>query len=269
MDEIDNGKVDLIISGPPYWDYIDYGAYASGDKSFKWQKNSSYDNYLDELRGWYQECYRVLRPGRFCVSCLGTVRRDGKTFPLPFHAVAILEEIGFEFCYEIVWRKLHGGRPHAGVLVQNPYPGYYIPNCRTEYLLVFRKDPSVSFVPDKKLLRTEDHQIKLGELFAKEISNNVWNVVPGAYPLSGKHPCPFPIEIPHRLIRMLSKKEELILDPFMGIGTTARAAKSLDRRFIGYELETEFIQIASDSLKLPFKQRKQTVCRYESIEEEY
>ena len=72
----------------------------------------------------------------------------------------------------------------------------------------------------------------------------------------GKHPCPFPPEIPLRLISLLSLKGETVLDPFMGSGTTARAARMLGRRFVGYETEKRFVQVAKKDVDKPLKARK-------------
>ena len=65
------------------------------------------------------------------------------------------------------------------------------------------------------------------------------------------HPCPFPIELPYRLIRLFSLRDELVLDPFMGIGTTARAAAALGRRFVGFERERRFIDRAAHLVSKP------------------
>jgi len=264
--EIPDDAIDLIISGPPYWEYIDYRSYLS-QETFVWTKGSSYDDFLDKMNLWHRECYRVLRPGRYCVVNLGTVRKEGRCYPIPFDAMPILQSIGFEFCFEIIWHKISGGRQHAKVTVNHPYPGYYTPNNRTEYLLVMRKDPSTAFCSNKETQRSRRNRIPTDDLFKKEISNNVWHILPACFPLNGKHPCPFPPEIPYRLIRLFSLEGETVLDPFMGIGTTARAAKELGRHFIGYEVEQEFIDIALKDLDQPFIQRRPTICRFDGHEE--
>ncbi len=262
MDEVEDSGVDLIISGPPYWDYLNYGAFAAGKRGadIRWNRRRTYSSFLNDLGGWYQECFRVLRSGRFCVVNVGTLRKDGRTYPIPFHAVGILEKIGFAFCYEILWHKLSGGRPDARGIISHPFPGRYIPNNRVEYLLVFRKDPETPFENGRPI--TPDEQIDITDLFKRETANNVWHIPPATYPLSGDHPCPFPPEIPHRLIELLSRVGETVLDPFMGIGTTARAARMLNRHFIGYELEEQFVKIAKSRVDLPLRFRRPTVCRY-------
>jgi modification methylase len=264
MDEVLQESVDLIITGPPYWRYIDYSAYVD-QKEFVWPKGNSYESYFEDLKKWFTECFRVLRKGRYCIINLGTVRKDGRCYAIPFHSVPVLEDIGFEFCFEIIWHKISGGRRHARGIIQHPYPGYYIPNNRTEYLLVFRKDSSTPFYEEKSKLKTKKHQIEIDDFFKKQVANNVWYIMPPCFPLNGKHPCPFPPEIPYRLIPLFSTKGEIVLDPFMGIGTTARAARMLGRRFIGYEIQQSFVDIALASIDEPLQIRNPTICHYDTL----
>lgn len=252
MDAIPEGAVDMILAGPPYWDYIDYNAYLKGD-DYVWRRSCSYEEFLSKLGKWFIECCRVLKPGRYCIVNLGTVRHKGRCYPLPFHAVAKLEEAGFEFCYEIIWHKVSGGRQHARNFVQKPYPGYFIPNNRVEYLLVTRKMPTVDFYrPGQE----KPAPFIIDEHFTRDIANDVWHIMPSCHPYNGDHPCPFPPEIPLRLIPFFSLPGEIVLDPFMGIGTTARACRMLDRRFIGYEIEQGFINIALENIDIPLPFRK-------------
>ena len=264
MSHVGDGTIDLIISGPPYWDYIDYTAYAAGKSTKRQQRRQQrpYPDYLADMRRWYRECFRVLRRGRYCVVNVGSIRRQGQCYPIPFHTVGVMEELGFEFCYEIIWHKIAGGRPDARVFVKHPYPGRYLPNNRTEYLLVFRKDSSTPF--DGGIPFEEDERLTLDRFFKCETANNVWHIMPACDPIDRGHPCPFPPELPYRLIQLLSRKGELILDPFIGIGTTARAARMLNRRFIGYERENAFVQQALANLNIPLRMRRQTTCIYKT-----
>jgi modification methylase len=265
MDALPNEAVGLIISGPPYWTFIDYHAFAEG-KPYLWQQVDSYDLYLQSLATWHHECFRVLAPGRYCILNLATIERDGKTYPIPFHAVSILEQIGFHFRFEIVWHKVSGGRPRARNFVKKPLPGRFSPNIRTEYLLVFQKTPKEPFRPGLIKELHDLYRINIDDFFVREIANNVWHIPP---PHKGKnpvHPCPFPDEIPLRLIELFSLPGETVLDPFMGVGTTARAAKALDRYFIGYEKEDKFREYANRALRTPIVRRSSLVCQYKSFE---
>lgn len=263
MPEVPSGAIDLILAGPPYWDYIDYPRYIADSASDYYTPSNemSYSEYLARLRTWFEECFRVLRDGRYCVVNLGVIRKAKRSYPLPFHAVSILEEIGFDFCHEIVWHKVSGGRMHARVAVQHPYPGYYMPNSKTEYLLVFQKHPHVAF-EESDIQRQDQNQFEIDEVFKKEIANNIWHIMPACPPYNGKHPCAFPPEIPFRIIKLFSLHGETVLDPFMGIGTTARVARMLGRHYIGYELEKEFIETANRDIDIPMKIRRPTLCKF-------
>lgn len=268
MAEIGDSSIDLIVTGPPYWSYINYNAYVQGQPHV-WSSDQPYKAFLDDLQKWGEECWRVLKPGRYAVFNLGTVRRDGRCYPLPYHAVPILEKADFEFAYEVIWHKVSGGRRHARNLIQTPLPGYYLPNNRIEYLLFFRKKPEVPFLAFADY--EPEHFLEISELFKLEIANNVWHIMPPCHEdkrNDSGHPCPFPPEIPIRLIQLLTLPGETVLDPFMGVGTTARAARMLGRHFVGYEKEPVFIRAALAALDVPLKVRRPTVCRFELLQGE-
>lgn len=87
------------------------------------------------------------------------------------------------------------------------------------------------------------------DFFTREIANNIWNIPVGqGRKEHGAHPCPFPLEIPARLIELFSVAGDTVLDPFMGTGTTAVAARRLGRHFVGYEREAKFCKHAEDRL---------------------
>lgn len=262
MDELPDGSMDLIISGPPYWDFIDYNAFCRGEHHL-WQKRTPYEKYLQDLAKWHKECFRVLRSGRYCIVNLTTMARGNQTYPIPFHSVALLENIGFSFCFEIIWHKVSGGRSRMRNFVQYPHPGKFTPNIRTEYLLVFRKSPEKPFMHCDKKTVLNGNRILLDDFFVREIANNVWHIPPPGKGIKPVHPCPFPLEIPVRLIKLFSLSAETVLDPFSGIGTTAKAAKALGRYYIGYEVESDFIRVAIEQMKKPVKWRPQILCKYE------
>lgn len=261
MDELQDGTIDLIVSGPPYWTFIDYAAFNRGD-DYLWRQEHPYEAFLEDLSRWHLECFRVLRPGRYCIVNLATMAKGSKTYPIPFHAVSVFEKIGFSFCFEIIWHKVSGGRTRARNFIQRPYPGNFTPNIRTEYLLVFRKYPSQPFSKNLGRFGEETYRVEIDDYFVRETANNVWHVPPPHKGNNPDHPCPFPIEIPSRLIQLFSLPGETILDPFMGVGTTARVAKALGRHFIGYETEERFIQKALESLEKPINVRPQIMCEY-------
>ncbi len=261
MSEIPDDAIDLIISGPPYWSLIDYSAFTQG-RPHLWQGTESYDQYLSKLGTWHQECFRVLRPGRYCIVVLGTIEKDGKTYPIPFDALPILQGIGFYFEYEIIWNKISGGRQSARNFIRHQTPGSYRPNIRTEYILVMRKDPAIPFVRSGAK-PNRGFGVDVDDFFVREMANNIWNIAPRNMAHDKAHPCPFPIELPHRIVQLYSQQDEIVLDPFMGIGTTAKAAKMLGRKYIGYEKEEPFRAFAESALdELEGETISKMVCDY-------
>jgi site-specific DNA-methyltransferase (adenine-specific) len=264
MDEIQNETVDLIVTSPPYWNAIDYDVHtADKTKWFRTRKGEEYEKYLEWLTRCFQECYRVLKPGRFCCVVIGTVLYKGKHYPLPQHFVSLMEKIGYEFYQDIIWYKVTGGVKRAGVTIQNPYPGYYCPNIMTEYILIFRK-PGPKFYRTRTKEEKEKNKIPIDELFTKELANNIWHIAP-VPPNQYDHPCPFPEEIPYRLIKFFSYEGDLVLDPFLGIGTTAKVANNLNRRWVGYEIKEKYLKIAEKRLSEPLNLREQLISVFEKI----
>ena len=176
MAELPDDAIDLVVAGPPYWNCIDYGAYAKGEPH-QWQGGGSYEAFLEQLKAWFTEVFRVLRPGRYCAVNLGTVRHESVTKALPFHAVKILEDVGLTFCWEIVWHKPAGGRRAARNFYRKPFAGSFIPNNVVEYLLVFRKQPDERFASRTELLADVENAVVTDEVFRREIANNVWHII--------------------------------------------------------------------------------------------
>jgi DNA modification methylase len=262
MDALRDGEVDLIITSPPYWNAIDYDAHAR-DKTrwFRTRRGEKYDAYLAWLERCFAECLRVLKPGGFCCVVIGTVLYRGKHYPLPQHFCALMERLGYEFHQDIVWYKVTGGVKRAGVTIQHPYPGYYLPNIMTEYILIFRK-PGPKIYAGKSMRQKRESAVPIDELFKKELANNIWHIAP-VPPNQYDHPCPFPEEIPYRLITLFSYPGDLVLDPFLGIGTTVKVANHLGRRWVGYEIKRKYVQIARRRLRDPLSLRAQLICVFE------
>ena len=126
-----------------------------------------------------------------------------------------------------------------------------------EKILIFRKG-SVVHRKDPK------SKIIIDEITKKDISNSLWNIVP-VPPKFIDHPCPFPEEIPFRLIRLYSNVRDLVLDPFVGSGQTTKAAKFLKRRFIGIDVVQEYVDLARKRLDEPIHLRDQLVPKWQKI----
>ena len=178
--------------------------------------------------------------------------------------VTKLVESGWEFHQDSIWHKTTAGVKRAGVSIQKPYPGYFYPNIMSEYILIFRKTGQKIFEnrsnDEKDLARYE-----INKLFTMDIANNLWHIAP-VPPNYLDHPCPFPEEIPYRLIQMYSYPNELILDPFTGSGQTPKVSKALGRKYVGYETIQKYVELTEKRIKEPLSIREyQLIARFDKI----
>lgn len=265
MDEVPEGTVDLVVTSPPYWNAIDYEQHVEDPTAwYRTREGGPYEEYLDWLEHCFREVWRVLKPGGFCAVVIGTVLFEGRHYPVPHHFTTLMtERLGFLFHDEITWHKVTGGVKRAGVTIQNPYPGYYYPNIMTESILIFRK-PGPTLHQERGIQEKEAAAFEIDDLFKREIANDVWHIAP-VPPNHLPHPCPFPEEIPYRLIRMFSYPGDTVLDPFVGIGTTAKVARALGRHYIGYDVQPAYIEIARRRVNEPLHLRRQLVAVFEKV----
>lgn len=264
MDELSDGVVDLVVTSPPYWNAIDYEQHVKDPSAwYRTRRGGEYEEYLAFMERCFTEVFRVLKDGGFCAVVIGTVLQNGQQYPVPQDFTVMMGRIGYLFHEHIVWHKVTGGVKRAGVAIQKPYPGYFNPNIMTESILIFRK-PGPKIFEGRTEAEKEESRYEVDDIFTREIANNVWHIAP-VPPNYLPHPCPFPEEIPYRLIRLYSYVGDLILDPFLGIGTTAKVARALGRRCVGYEIHEAYLSIARKRLMEPLHLRDQLIARFEKI----
>jgi len=222
-----DGVVDLIITSPPY----NVGkAYATHGDSLP------LDEYLALLESVWKECYRVMAPsGRIAINVAGV---DRKPY-LPLHSYITLQmlQLDFNMRGEVIWNK------GASVGVSTAWGSWCKPSNPTlrdvhEYILIFSKsDWAMGHKGETDLVSEE---------FVK-LTKSVWDM-PTASAKKAGHPAPFPLELPNRLIKLYTYKNDLVLDPFMGSGTTCVAAEQLGRRWIGVDLDPGYCALAEQNI---------------------
>ncbi len=242
MSELHDQSVHLIVTSPPYWQLKDYGA----DQQIGF--HDDYETYINHLNLTWQECFRVLHNGcRLCINIGDQFARStyyGRYKIIPIHTeiIKFCEMIGFDFMGQIIWQKATTMNTSGGASIMGsfPYPRNGIVKLDFEYILLFKKQGDAP----KPTKEQKDHSA---------LTNEEWNTFfnghwyfPGAK--QDKHLAMFPEELPHRLIKMFSFHGETVLDPFMGSGTTALAAKNLNRNSIGYEIHSDFIPIIKEKI---------------------
>ena len=269
MQELATASVALTVTSPPYWNAIDYDIHVNGNGS-EWYRTRQYNNgfegydeYLNLLTKIFLEVQRVTNPGGFCAIVIGTVLMNGQHVPVPFDITTRLVSEGWEFHQDIIWHKTTAGVRRAGSFIQNPYPGYYYPNIMTEYILVFRKPgPKIYRQRDK---RRESNRLEVDRLFKMDTANNIWHIAP-VPPRTIEHPCPFPEEIPYRLVEMYSYQGDTVLDPFVGSGQTTKIAAALGRIAVGYDTEEKYVEYSKKRIAEPLRLRnQQLIARFEKI----
>jgi DNA modification methylase len=244
MAEVADESVHLVITSPPYWHIKDYGV------PNQIGYGQSLYEYLYDLSRVWRECWRVLKPGRrLCINigdqfARAVVYGQYKVIPLHAEIIAQCETIGFDYLGAIIWQKKTTMRPSGGAVVMGsfPYPPNGIVELDYEHILLFRK-------PGK--LEPLDSEARE----ASALSRDEWKIYfSGHWYFAGErqslHEAMFPIELPRRLIRMFSLVGETVLDPFVGSGTTIKAALELGRNAIGYEVQPAYIPIIREKLNI-------------------
>lgn len=257
---LEDDSVTLTVTSPPYWNAIDYDIHEKDPT--QWYRTRRYSagyTEYEEYLGWAERIFsgvlKKTRPGGYCAIVIGTVLLNGRHYPVPFDLTAHLSRAGWHFHQDIIWHKVTGGVKRAGVTIQKPYPGYYYPNIMTEYVLIFRKPGGAIYTARPRSIR-DKARIPINRLFTTDVANTVWHIAP-VPPGHLDHPCPFPEEIPYRLIQLYSYPGDLVLDPFVGSGQTLKVAKHLGRHFVGFETVKKYVDYARGRLNEPLAIRRQ------------
>jgi len=221
MSQLPDNCIALAFTSPAY----------NAGKDF--DKDLGLGEYLDEIKRVGQEVYRVLRPGgRYVINVANLGRKP--YIPMHKYYYDVHINCGFLPMGEIIWQKARGAN---GSCAWGSWMSAKAPRLRDlhEYLLVFAKQ---SFSrPDKGISDIEKQEFMDSTL-------SVWEIPPESAKRIG-HPAPFPLALAERVIRLYSYKNDVILDPFMGSGTTCVAAKLNDRHYVGYDIEPNYIELAT------------------------
>jgi site-specific DNA-methyltransferase (adenine-specific) len=225
MTLVPDNSIHLMITSPPYNVTKDY------------DENLSLKEYLNFLKKVFSETYRVLvNGGRACINIANLGRKP--YIPLSDYISSLMLDIGFNMRGEIIWNKGAG----AGVsMAWGSWLSASNPVLRDvhEYILVFSKGDYQR--------KAENKENTISKEQFMEWTKSVWTMNPESAK-KVNHPAPFPEELPYRLIQLYSFKNDIVLDPFMGSGTTAISALKSKRNFVGYELNQEYINISENRI---------------------
>jgi len=237
-------SIHLVITSPPYWQLKDYGT----ENQIGYHE--SYESYINNLNLVWKECHRVLHPGcKLCINIGDQFARSVyygryKVIPIRTEIIKFCETLGFDYMGAVIWQKVTTCNTTGGATIMGsfPYPRNGILKLDYEFILLFKKQ-GVSSAPTKE---QKEHSI---------ITKDDWNTYfSGHWYFAGAkqdgHIAMFPEELPARLIKMFSFSCETVLDPFLGSGTTALAARNLSRSSVGYEINSAFLPIIKNRLNV-------------------
>jgi site-specific DNA-methyltransferase (adenine-specific) len=233
---LDDNSIQLVVTSPPYNLGKDYGTA---------RDDGTYQSYLEWVMRWSRELKRVLEPGgRACLNIPidinlsfddGGKRQTAKRPVLTDLTQLLVHELGFVYNTTILWIEGNVSRRTAW--------GSWLS----------ASDPWVNTAAEAVLVLSKEHRRRSGKGKTSDVERQEfmdWTL--GLWTFSGEstarygHPAPFPEELPRRIIKLFSFREDIVLDPFLGSGTTCWVAKTLGRRSIGVELDPRYCEVAAN-----------------------
>lgn len=224
MKKLERNKVDLIFADPPYFLSNDGQSIRSGKvvsvNKGDWDKKENYDNVDSFTYNWLKECYRILKYD-------GTIWVSGTHHNI-FDIEKNMKRIGFKIINIVIWHK------------SDPPPLIYKNKFRFSYeFIIWAKKGGKHYFNYDEMYSVNNQEME-----------DVWlmDAVQMSEKKHGYHPTQKPEALLDRIIKATSKEGDIVLDPFLGSGTTCYVAKKLNRKYIGIEKEKKYFNIAKDRL---------------------
>jgi site-specific DNA-methyltransferase (adenine-specific) len=224
MKKLERNKVDLIFADPPYFLSNDGQSIRSGKvvsvNKGDWDKKENYDNVDSFTYNWLKECYRILKYD-------GTIWVSGTHHNI-FDIEKNMKRIGFKIINIVIWHK------------SDPPPLIYKNKFRFSYeFIIWAKKGGKHYFNYDEMYSVNNQEME-----------DVWlmDAVQMSEKKHGYHPTQKPEALLDRIIKATSKEGDIVLDPFLGSGTTCYVAKKLNRKYIGIEKEEKYFNIAKDRL---------------------
>ncbi len=259
MSEIPDNSVDLIVTSPPYFNIKDYSKDGKQINTHSEKKENDlgafddYDNFINGLLNVWKECERVLVPnGKLIINTpLMPIKKSDYTshynrdiFNLDSDIQYTIRKKTKLYLYDLyIWNRTN---PTKNLMFGSyPHPGNFYAQNTSEFITVYVKDGKPKVRPK---------EIKQNNIIDKNIwvsyTKQIWDIsIPNKSDLAfGEHSAIMPEEIIKRCITLFTYKDDIVLDPFCGSGTTLKVAKEMGRNFIGYELYDSYSEIINKKI---------------------
>jgi DNA modification methylase len=246
MKEIPDGSVDLIVTSPPYAKQRSYTGYSV----------SEYGSFLHPILNLCKD--KLKETGSLILNIKENCKDGQRELYVYKLIIEMVENYGWRLVDEYIWNKT------------NPFPTGSKKRLKDAYerVLHFSKSKSYKFYPEKVLVKSDskwlasekrrknngEHNTNNGSgmNMSKRISSDTVrpsNVITGSSSNANiGHPAVYPLYLPEFFIKLMTESNDVVLDPFMGSGTTGAAAKNLNRNFIGIELDQDYFNIAKERI---------------------
>ena len=237
MRQIPDNYVHLIVTSPPYNVGMDYR---------KVNDRKAYDEYLQFMERCLRECYRVLiKGGRIAINLPASILQSSysRMAYLSLDIVLIMRKVGFIDREWITWQKMIDGSVPGKSTSWGSWCSPSQPYLRDagEYIIVMDKEGH------KRTDKSGKNDITREEFL--RFTQNIWVITPENSHPRKHHPAPYPEELVYRLIKVYTWQGDIVLDPFVGSGTTAVVCKKTGRDYIGIDINEDYIKYAEKRIK--------------------
>lgn len=244
MKQLEKDSIHLVVTSPPYYNAREYSTY----KTYQ-----DYLNFMDEVIGCLPRL--LVEGGYFCLNTTSYTEKK-VMYPIPFDLLNICTKHGFTLMWDVIWLKPKYTQAlwrSSDYNYKKPYPYSLYLNCFHEYLWICRlgdqnRDINEEALEASKIVgNTIEIKGKLKDEKILRYSYREWEFEV-AKPSKEKHSAAYPIELPSYCIELFSLKNDTILDPFLGTGTTSKAAMLLGRNSVGIEANKQYFELIQKKL---------------------
>ncbi len=252
LKDLPDNSVALVVTSPPYFVGKEYELAIAGESDDQTSGEShipeTYIEFLAMLRSVFAECRRVLEPGgRIAVNVANLGRKPYRSLSADVTTI-LQDDLGLLLRGEVIWEKAEtsSGSCAWGSFAKASNP---VLRDQTERVIIASKGRfSRAIATPKRRKLGLPHESTLSNDEFVDVTRDVWRIDPESATRIG-HPAPFPLELPRRLIDLYTFKDDIVVDPFAGSGTTVVAAARTGRIGVGYDTDADYLQVAQQRLE--------------------